>query len=209
MITLTSNKLFHDLKRQVEADITRLGFPCQLHDINELNNRYRLARSFEGILLKEYSDEIRAGYDAFFQVFLAHSTLELFMPVVGLDVRKLDLLLPLLQPYQPEVMASDFVAADVEQRLCEFLVNSLDNKKLGEHLLAIYRGEEHNPVHISAAIRHIFAHGHLTASANKINPVKMKKICSRLSTYLLDFIDAEFTIRVGQGQDNLNRSQIQ
>jgi len=48
-------------------------------------------------------------------------------------------------------------------------------------------------VYISAAIRHIFVHGHLAANANGAKPKKIAEGCMLVSDFLLDFMDAEFT----------------
>lgn len=190
-MTLTSFKLFCDLYRQLEHEKTIFIHNCEFSDINELNNRYRLAKSFKGLKLSGYSDMTIIGYEAFFQVFLSHSALERSLKLLGFD--KTSQLANVLSPYKPKQVISEIINEDLENRLFKFVYDHLDSEKLLIQFKRIYAGEEHNIFQISASIRHIFAHGYLTANANKIYPPRIKKICKKLSDFTLDFIDSEFT----------------
>ena len=57
-------------------------------------------------------------------------------------------------------------------------------------------GEIANVAHLSASIRHIFAHGDLSANANGIRSPTLYPLCASVSVFLLDFIDAEFTQKI-------------
>jgi hypothetical protein len=74
------------------------------------------------------------------------------------------------------------------------------NPKLKVQLKRIYDENECKIAYLSASIRHIFAHGHLTAHANGINPRKVYKLCTRLSNFIVDFMDAEFTNKIKEYQ---------
>jgi len=191
MKDLTSYKKFHDLKKLAEGDLSKIGFTCEFRLINELNNRYRLARSFEGLKLTGYREETIAGYEALTQVFLSHSALEMLIGV--LDCESMKDLEPLLIPYNPESIIVEFVKADYKKRLFEFLIKRMENESISKQLTRVYEGESSNVFQISRSIRNIFAHGHLTAHANSVNPKKMQKMCKKLSDFTLDFIDSEFT----------------
>ena len=88
-----------------------------------------------------------------------------------------------------------FLAGDKDRLLFDFLHKRV-NKDLKQHLTSIYAGEDENVAQISASIRHIFAHGILTAYANDIKPKVVNKLCMELSDFLLDFMDNEFTKKV-------------
>ena len=167
-------------------------------EINRLNARVNLAKSFRGIKLEGFTEKTVAGYDAFFQVFLTHSALERFMKVHG--VKNVDALSDLMEPYGPGEVVRKFFVFDSKGKLFDFLCKHIDEKgkKTREGFTKCKRGESTNVAYISAAIRHIFAHGHLTANADNINPWKVQKACVLVSDFLLRFMDAEFTRKIDE-----------
>lgn len=195
---LTTFKLYQELLKKAHYKPDKMGFKCEAGDINEFANRVRLVRSFRGLHLEGYRDDTVAGYNAFLLIFLTHSALERFREIFGVESDTG--LSPMLLPYQPKTVADEFVAGDPKRLLFDFMYERLDNKRLREHLSRIYDGDEDNIAHLSASIRHIFAHGHLTAHAHGINPRKVNNSCARLSNFIIDFMDAEFTKTVKEYQ---------
>jgi hypothetical protein len=184
----TSFKTFQDLL-SINHFPKRMGLKCTAGDINRLNSRMRLARSFQGILLEGYNEKTISGYNALFQVFLTHSVLEQYCHVFG---HRLDRLAPVMAPYAPETVITTFRDSDPEQRFYKFLHERVNNY-LKQHLINCFNGSDANVGHLSASIRHIFAHGHLTAHANNVNPDHVNLVCACISDFLLNFMDAEFT----------------
>jgi len=189
---LTAFKRYHQLLITASDDPKKMGFVCEKGDIIEFANRVRLVRSFRGLHLDGYKQDTVAGYDAFMLVFLTHSTLERYGEIIGIKTKDLRIFGPLLAPYQPEKVANDFVASDKNKRLYEFLYDRV-NPGLKTELQMVYDRTSSNVACLSGAIRHIFAHGHLTAHANRIRPLKVNAECLKLSKFLVDFMDAEFT----------------
>ena len=175
-----------------------MGFGPKVYrgEINRLNARVNLAKSFRGIKLEGVKEKTVAGYDAFFQVFLTHSALERFMKVHG--IKNVGDLTDLLEPYAPGEVVGEFFELDGKSKLFDFLCKHIDEKgkRTKEGLTSCKRGESTNVAYVSAAIRHIFAHGHLTANADDINPWKVQNACTPVSDFLLRFIDAEFTRKI-------------
>ncbi|MBO3463281.1 hypothetical protein G7B40_037825 [Aetokthonos hydrillicola Thurmond2011] len=191
---LKSFDKFHQL-RKLDHDLSSIGFCSEVRtgDINRFASRIRLAKNFRGINLEGYSQETNSGYDAFFLVFLTHSALEVFMEINSL---KLDMLTPLMTPYNSEKVIREFVEKDKQGLLYDFLYKKLVDKKLKVKLSDCRSYKSTNVAHISASIRHIFAHGHLCAHSNGINPKNVYSICVSISEFLLNFMDAEFTKKV-------------
>ena len=46
---------------------------------------------------------------------------------------------------------------------------------------------------VGAAIRHIFAHGHLSASPKEANSEDIVAICTEMLDFLLSYMDEEFS----------------
>jgi hypothetical protein len=66
------------------------------------------------------------------------------------------------------------------------------NSSLKVKLTKCRDGRSVNVGHVSAAIRHIFAHGHLTARSYGLSHKSTQRSCKLVSDFLLDFIDNHF-----------------
>ena len=165
-------------------------------DINRLNARVRLAKDFKTMTLDGYSEEATLGYSGYLQVFLTHSALERFMEIYG--IKYVSGMSDFLAPHKPEKIVKGFFDTDKDDKLYDALCKYIDSrgKKIEEGLTMCKRGESMNVAYVSAAVRHIFAHGHLAASANGVNPKNINKACVSVSDFLLRFIDAEFTRKI-------------
>ena len=183
---------FQELRRSGH-DPRAMGFAVRDGDINRFANRMRLARSFRGIQLDGYTDDTALGYNALFQMLLTHSALECFLKLNGLNsVGQLE---DMLKPYKPEQVIETFIEKDRGGRLFTFLHKRIE-ERLKPKLEACRNGTSTNVGYISASIRHIFAHGHLTANANRINPRNVYTICKVTSDFLLDFMEREFAKKI-------------
>ena len=182
----------------------RIEFPNDVSagDINRINARVRIARDFDSIVIKGLGKDSTLGYEAFFRVFLTHSALEPFLDAIEYDLYKIE---DKLEPHGSNEVFETIRKYDAKRKLYDFLYQQLTNKKLAEKLTDCYNGKSKNTACVSAAIRHIFAHGHLSAQANGITPKSAHKICSALSAHLLEFMDHEFTIRIKAGLEKANR----
>jgi hypothetical protein len=99
------------------------------------------------------------------------------------------------QSYNPEKVIQEFVKKDKKDLFYNFLYKRVNNKlKLKLSDCRSYNST--NVAHISASIRHIFAHGHLCAHSNGINPKDVYSICISVSDFLLKFMDAEFAKKI-------------
>jgi hypothetical protein len=180
-----------------------MGFAVRAGDINIFANRMRLDRSFQGIQLDGYTDDTVLGYNAFFQMLLTHSALECFLDLNGL--KNVDQIDDLLKPYEPEKVIQVFIEKDKQGRFFTFLSERV-NPKLKANLMTCRNRDSTNVGYISASVRHIFAHGHLTANANRINPRNVYTICIVTSDFLLSFMDSEFTKKIDAYCANIETS---
>lgn len=170
-------------------------------DINRLNARVRLAQDFQAMVLDGYGEDTTLGYNGYLQVFLTHSALERFMEIV--PCRNLGDLMPLMEPYAPDAIVREFFDMDGNGKLYAFLYDKIDKDKLKNGLEECQTGESANIARVSAAIRHIFAHGHLTANVRGVNPKNVNKACMLVSDFLLRFINAEFTRQIDACHDRI------
>jgi hypothetical protein len=126
------------------------------------------------------------------------------------DVKHVSGLSEMLMPYDPEPVVEGFFDLDKNDRLYNFLCTHIDvrGKKIKEGLMQCKLGESMNIAYISAAIRHIFAHGYLSATADRINPKSVNKACGLVSDFLLRFMDAEFTRKIDECVDRIRANGL-
>lgn len=194
-MALTSFSTFQALLKDGHTS-KHIGFRGGAGQVNLFANRLRVARSFRGIELEGYSDATTLGYNAFLRVFLTHGALECYAHLVGADPAYGPAIAGPLQGYTPERVIQTLIRHDPGGRLCAFITRKLTARTLKEIVYACQRGESTNVAGLSAAIRHIFAHGELTAHANRVKPRQVHVICVAISDFLLDFMDREFTRQI-------------
>lgn len=184
---------FHQLLK-LDANLSSIGFASKVRvgDINRFASRVKLAKNFKRINLEGYSQETNYAYDAFLLVFFTHSALERFIEINSLD---LDALGSLMAPYNPEKVIQKFIEKDKKGLLYNF-IDSRIHQKLKVKLSECRNYKSTNVAYVSASIRHIFAHGHLCAHSNGVNPKNVYSICTSISDFLLTFMDAEFAKKI-------------
>lgn len=192
---------FHQLLK-LDPNPSSIGFGSKVRagDITRFASRVRLAKNFKGINLEGFSQETNYGYDALFLVFLTHSALERFVEINSLE---LDALGSLMAPYNPEKVIQKFVEKDKKGLFYNFIYEKI-KKKLKVKLSDCRNYNSSNVAYISASIRHIFAHGHLCAHSNGVNPKNVYSICTSISDFLLTFMDAEFSKKIDEYYSKLH-----
>ncbi len=173
--------------------VPQMGLHGSAGDIQRLSARVRAAKAFRGVNLEGVNSATIRGYDAFFQILLTHSTLEQYLCVTKqqFDEIEADHVL-----FGSEKTIKDFFTLDPKDRLFDFVHKHLTNKKLKVQLPKCRDGSCHNVGVISASVRHIFIHGHLSANANDITPTRVHRGCMLVSDFLLQYIDGDFTHRL-------------
>jgi hypothetical protein len=170
----------------------QMGLKGSAGDVTRWSTRYKLARNFRGLDVDDFTKQTLEGYNAFLQVFLTHSALERYLCLVGLSECEVET--AFIEP-RPDDVVPQFFSHDGEGKLFEFLCKRL-NPKLKARLAECRGGTCRNVAVLSSSIRHIFAHGHLSANASDIKPARLAKACTLVSEYLLDNMDADFRRRM-------------
>jgi hypothetical protein len=191
---LTSFKTFCSLPQRFKPQA--IGFACDIGTINRLSARMGLVKSFQGIQLDGYAEPTIRGYNALLRVFLTHSALECFCEVYGYSTSWPKMghdLAPVINLYDPAPVMRIFRERDNQDKLYSFLQKHLTGKSLLKDLKDCKECTSENIVAVSAAIRHVFAHGLLTANANEMNPRAAHAIGTGVADRLFGVMDAEFT----------------
>ncbi len=200
---------FHRGRALVKAagdSLAPLGFVGTKFDFYRFANRLRLAACFGGMHLKGFADDTAAGYDSLTQVFFTWSAFERYAEMAGDR--------PPFRELFKHTGKSRFIelstacrAHDPEGKLTEFLIQQ-SLLPVHEMWLGRYRdGDPYAVLTLAACIRHIFAHGHLTANPYRLSAANLMVICCALHDFLLTFIRADYLRRVQLAEALQNRPQ--
>ena len=176
-----------------------MGFAVYAAEVSRFANRFRLARAFIGIQLDNYTANTVTGYNALFRVFLVWSAFERFLPAVG---QTQNAIVPLLAPYNPAASIELIRQYDNHELFYEFVYHRVDRRH--QHYLRAYKSRTLiNITYWASAVRHLFAHGHLSAHPGGCEPTNIKRICDRISKFHLNVMEEEFYKIVSAYERNL------
>jgi hypothetical protein len=168
------------------------GFVLPNEDTFRFCQRYRVSKSFEGIQLAGYSPATTTGYSGLFKILLTWSAFETYLKISGQSQSGCN---ALVASYDPEAAVEKIRAIDKGGKFYLFLAGQV-NPKHQQELLKYFQEKPFNITYLASAVRHIFAHGSLTAHSNQTNPGTIKQIANVLRDFLLFVVDSEFTKHV-------------
>jgi hypothetical protein len=90
---------------------------------------------------------------------------------------------------------------DPDYKLCQFLENHLSSRTVKEMMQGFIQGENVNVSFLAKSIRHVFAHGVLTANSGGLSAKRFDRISQKLSDFLLDCMDSDFADRISRKLD--------
>ena len=182
---------------KASGDSTRsLGFKGSKFNFYRFANRFRLATSFRGIDLEGFTPETADGYGALTRVFFTWSAFEGYADLADDPAPPYRTLLAHHPRHHIHDLAKLCREQDPENRLGEFLY---EHSQSAPQVIFLRKFREGNDLAVlthAACIRHIFAHGRLTAHPNGLPAENMTAICDALCIFLKDFIRSDFERRV-------------
>lgn len=189
---------FHRARVLVKAagdSLAVLGFVGVKQEFYRFANRLRLAACFGGLELKGFTDETASGYDALTQVFFTWSAFERYADLAN-DRPPFRELFKHHGRARFVELAAACRAQDPEGKLPEFLIQQALLPVHETHLARYRDGDPYAVLTLAACIRHIFAHGHLTANPYRLPAAHLVVICCALHDFLLTFMRSDFLRRV-------------
>ena len=189
---------FHRGRAVIKAagdSLAGLGYVGTKQEFYRFANRLRLAACFGGLHLQGFGEETAAGYDGLTQVFFTWSAFERYADL-GHDRPPFRELFKHHPRSRFVELSAACRAQDPEQKLTEFLITQVLLPVHETHLRRFREGDPYAVLTLAACIRHIFAHGHLTANPYRLPAQNLVLICCSLHDFLLHFMRSDFLRRV-------------
>ena len=183
-----------DIIKDADDSIFPLQYKGDKFEFYRFVNRFRMAKQFKGIDLEGFEQKTVDGYSSLTRVFLIWSVFERYTELTG-DSPPYRQLLAYVSQLDLNKLADEIERHDAEHKLYDFLHGQSLEHNL--HYLERYReGDRRGVIFYAAAIRHIYAHGHLTAHPNGCNPDDVLTICDALADFLLELMQKDFARRL-------------
>lgn len=184
-----------EIVKNNEDSISPLGFIGTKYDFYRFVNRFRLVTSFEGLKLTGFTEETASGYEALTRIFFAWSAFERYAEMAN-DRPPFRALFAHYPRRWICELAAHCRALDPEHKLIEFLLQQ-SILPIHETFLTRFRdGHDFSVLTLAACMRHIFAHGILTAHPNGLPAKNLSNISRSLGNFLIHFIRYDFSRRV-------------
>ena len=186
--------LARELVKREGDSIASLEMQGTKFDFYRFANRFRLAFRFQGVAIEGFEPETVGGYGALVRLFIVWSVFERYCELTG-EHPPFGRILGRAGREKLEELALTFIRHDPEHKLFDFLVKqSLEKNR--KDLDRFASGNPRGVVAVAAALRHIFAHGHLTAHPNGTNAADLQTICDAFSNFFLTLMRTDFLRRV-------------
>ena len=176
--------------------IRPLGFKGSKFDFYRFANRFRLATSFRGMDLEGFTPETADGYGALTRVFFSWSAFEGYAELADDQAPPYRTLFAHHPRHHIRELAKLCREQDPENLLGAFLEEHAQSAPQVIFLKKFREGNDLAVLTHAACIRHIFAHGRLTAHPNGLPADNMTAICDALSGFITDFIRSDFDRRL-------------
>lgn len=163
-------------------------------EVNRFRARYRLARAFKGASFDGYSPPVARGYDALMRLMLTWSALEMLLPAIGESREKISSVVDWTASTQTLYSMPGAVS------YFKFIDTKLKNKQR-KKIAPFFEAKSCCGLEMAAAVRHVFAHGLLTPTAQGTDGDHAAAICEHLVEGIFEVVDAEFKNRVQEVVD--------
>lgn len=173
------------------------GMKVTTKKFSQFANRWRLANSFRGINVEEYSPNTVKGYNAVTKNFLAFTALERFTCLLSPPIQNW-YEIPNLGTNQHADKAHQIILSlDSDFKFVKIVRKRLSSSDLKGRLTELINGDKKEVFSLSAGLRHLFAHGKI---GSKISGTVYPKIAERVAECLLCYMDDEISRRVSSAQ---------
>jgi len=160
-----------------------------LSQLNKFAFRYRLAEDFKGLIAPTVGKTL-AGYGVLTKVFLAYTAYEAITTAARLLKVSYTYRYDLTTKFDVELAKK----IRKNEKLKSYLLAYPHQDAVANKVRLFFDGTTSDIVCIAYALRNIFAHGDLTASAVGTETIAKRKVFTELANSLLDYCDDTFTL---------------
>jgi|GEM_PF-2482718 len=155
--------------------------------IARANARIRLASSFQGIILEDYSETSKNGYDAVLRLLLCYSAAEEVGVAIGTPVTRWRMLHIVLAPKLRALFKNaQSRTGSAEEDLLDYKPLMENISKSLKNKLTEFQADKTDDTRIAATVlRHLIAHGSLTLNSLQIRSKTSVDTINALSNELL------------------------
>lgn len=160
--------------------------------------RFRLAKSFKGLDLGDHysGSDTPQLYSAITRIFLVYSAFETYCRVVGLNPSRESEVQTLQDAQLQKIVIQAIRNLDPKNAFPSFLEQHLQGQELKKMMSEFVTGQDVNVSCLARCIRHVFAHGVLTANAPGLSAKRFDQMSQIISDFLLNCMDEDFDKRV-------------
>lgn len=182
-----------DLIKKHEDSLSSLDFRGDKFEFYRFANRLRLASNFEGLVIRDYDQETTDAYGSLTKLFLTWSTFEMYCGLCDQPYHS-------MFRYDPKRfthdLANDYWDYDRDGILIDFLIERSELHGQDHFLKQFADGNNYRAITVAACMRHIYAHGHLTAHPQGLSAEATSKICTLFTHFIGRFIREDFKRRL-------------
>ena len=176
----TAYKRLKEVKKKIENEE-------MIRTLNRFTYRDRVARTFEGIVVRDIGERTARGYAAGIKILLAYSAFD--------EIRQTRDSIPKLRP--PKGEYTKIVNANLANKLRDNtelrdLLNiktAVKNPSLKKDVTQFFENENDDVMCIATGLRNAFAHGVFTAAGAGLTTKRKRKIIDELANAVLDMTD--------------------
>ncbi|MGB3403324.1 MAG: hypothetical protein WBA77_11595 [Microcoleaceae cyanobacterium] len=159
---------------------------------------FRLAKSFKGLDLGDTYSGVDTPqlYSAITRIFLVYSAFETYCYIIGLKPNKESQIKFIQNAQSQEEIIKAIRDLDPSNNISNFLEQHSTGKDIKQMMCDFKAGDDINVSCFARSIRHVFAHGILSANSTGLSPKRFNQLSLIISNFLLDCMDEDFDRRI-------------
>ena len=177
--------------------IEPLGYEGSKFHFYRFVNRYRLAVNFQGVIIHDFEKDTADTYGDIHKLFLMWSTFEMYCELCDQPYHAIFRSYP---KFKIHTLANAYKELDSQDFLIDFLIRRSNVHGQDEFMNQFKNGNNLRVITIAACIRHIYAHGHLTAHPQGMTAEATSAICKLFTSFISNFIINDFQTRLAKAR---------
>lgn len=157
-----------------ETSVEFLPNHLNMSELNRFAARFRLAKSYEGLIMKDYPDASISAYGSVFGLFLTYSAFEELYKALNSPNKVI---------VDEWAINDEIIAQKLRKspKIITFIQEKVDSTKLRSRIQQFHDKEHDNILVIAQAVRHLVAHGIMSIHSGNVKPNTVQNFCDLLT----------------------------